>query len=275
MAFNSTLPRGCEIVTDKNYTDFKRPMRRGVSETGYIERDFDEHPIGSFAGSRRMPKELIIPREVRREMVEERERKGLRLIDRLEKSKVFRLNQSPSWYCWCYAAVNGVMGQLIAQNEPARMLVPESVAGPIKNYRKQGGWSPEAIAYMVKHGVADRSAWPWTSHTQANKRQYFEPSRANAALTKVDEFWDLETWDEKASCLLLDHMCPDGYSYEGHATCSAELIWKNGQEGCIDIDSYSRNGSFHARARMGGRAMGHDPVAIRSVTPNSLPGDAT
>jgi hypothetical protein len=68
-------------------------------------------------------------------------------------------------------------------------------------------------------------------------------------------------------------MVPDGYSYEGHATCSAELIWRDGQEGCIDIDSYFQ-GKFHARARMGSRAMGHDAIAIRSVTPNQLKGAA-
>lgn len=271
MPFNSTLPAGCSVLTEDNWRDYVVPMKGGVSESGYIERDYDEVPLGSIIGSRRMPKELIIPREVRREMVEERERKGLRLIDRLEKSGVFKLNQSPSWYCWCYAAVHGVMATSISQNEPARMLVPESVAGPIMNYRKKGGWSPKAVAYMVEHGVCDTTAWPWQSHSQSNKRQYFEPSRENAGLTKVTEVWDLENWDEKASCLLYGYAVPDGYSYEGHATCSAELIWRNGDEGCIDIDSYYR-GTFHARARMGRRAMGHDAIAVRSVTPNQLPG---
>jgi hypothetical protein len=54
-----------------------------------------------------------------------------------------------------------------------------------------------------------------------------------------------------------------------------ELIWRDGQEGCIDIDSYyRRNGNkFHARARMGGRAMGSTPSGIRSITPNSLPAE--
>jgi hypothetical protein len=273
MAFNSTLPAGCLIVTDKNYTDFVVPMRRGVSETGYIPRDLSEEPIGFGFASRRFPQELIIPRQQRREMVEERERKGMRLIDRLEQSGVFRLDQNPSWYCWCYAAVHGVMARNISQNEPPRMLVPESVAGPIMNYRKQGGWHTKAVAYMAEHGVADTTAWPWESHSQANKRQYYAPSRTNASLTKIDEWWECETWDEKASALLLGAPCPDGYNYEGHATCSVELIWRDGQEGCIDIDSYyRRNGSkFHARARMGGRAMGSTPSGIRSITPNSLP----
>jgi hypothetical protein len=272
MGFESTLPAGCLVVTEGNFSDYKVPVRDGISESGYIPRDWQAEPLCFGFGSRRMPQELIIPREVRKEMIEERERNGKRLIDRLQKSGVFKLDQSPSWYCWCYAATHGVMSTNISQNEPPRMLVPESVAGPIMNYRKQGGWPSKAVAYMAEHGIADASAWPWESHSQANKRSYFDPSRTNAGLTKVDEWWDIETWDEKASALLLGFACPDGYNYEGHATCSVELIWRDGQEGCIDIDSYfKRNGNkFHARARMGRKAMGDGPTAIRSITPNSL-----
>jgi hypothetical protein len=273
MAFESTLPDGCLVTDEDNWRDFAVPMNAdGTSETGFIPRDYDVQPLGSIIGSRRMPKELIIPREVRIEMAEERERKGARLIDRLEKSGVFKLDQSPSWYCWCYAATHGVMGQIISQNEPARMLVPESVAGPIMNYRKQGGWASMAVKYMVEHGIADTSTWPWESHGQANSSRYFSGSRENASLTKVTEVWDLQNWDEKASCLLLGFCVPDGYNYEGHATCSVEYIYRNGQEGCIDIDSYFKRvgNKFHARARMGSRAMGGDAIAIRSVTPNML-----
>src|SRR5688572_30466617 len=118
MAFNSTLPNGCDVVTEVNFRDFAFKIRKGVSESGYIPRDYAEQPLGSIVGSRRMPQELIIPREVRIEMAEERERKGLRLDRRLERSGVFRLDQDPSWYCWCYAATHGVMGQIISQNEP-------------------------------------------------------------------------------------------------------------------------------------------------------------
>jgi hypothetical protein len=273
MAFNSTLPAGCLIVTDDNYSDFAVPVRNGVSETGYIPRDYSEQPLGALIGGRRFPKELIIPREVRREMVEERERKGARLFDRLEKSGIFTLDQDPSWYCWCYAATHGVMSTNVSQNEVLRTLCPESVAGPIMNYRKQGGWPTRALEYMVDNGIADTNGWPWESHRQANDRKYYDGSRENAGLTKVSELWDCETWDEKASCLLLGFAVPDGYNYEGHATCSVELIIRDGQEGCIDIDSYfRRNGrKFHARARMGGKAMGSGPTAVRSVTPNQLP----
>jgi hypothetical protein len=270
MAFKSILPAGCLVVTDDNWRDFVQPMRGdGVSESGYRERDLSEDPLFSAVGAKRFPKELLIPENEWKERIEERQRKGLRLVDRLEKSGVFRLNQSPSWYCWCYATTHGVMAAMIAQNEPPRMLSPESVAGPIMNYRKQGGWCSKALAYIVKNGIADTTAWPWESHRQANNRKYFEGSRENAALTKVPEFWDGLNREEKMSCLLRDIPVPDCYNYEGHATCSVEPIYDGREFGVIDIDSYFR-GKFHARARMGRRAWGTDAVGIRVVSPNSL-----
>jgi hypothetical protein len=276
MAFESSLPAGAIVIDDSNWRDHVKPVSGpdGESESGYIPRDYGAEPIASGYAAKKMPRELIIPRSEWRGMIEERERTGKRLVDRLTKSGIFILNQSPSWYCWCYSTVNGVMAALISQNETPRLLSPESVAGPIMNYRKQGGWCSKALAYIAEHGVADANAWPWKSHVQANNRKYFAESRENAALTKVTEWWDLETWEEKASCLLRGITVPSCYSYQGHATNSVELIYRDGDFGIIDNDSYSQNGKFHAYVRMGRRAFSDDTVAIRSVSSNQLPATA-
>ena len=278
MAFSSTLPAGCLIVDENNWRQFAKVNAGAddegnpVSESGYIERNYAVNPLGVGYAARKFPKELLLSDEDCREIIEEREKRGTRLIDRCEKSGVFTLDQSPSWYCWTYSTVHGVMAAEISQNESPRTLSPESVAGPIMNYRKKGGWCSKALAYIAEHGVADTTAWPWESHKQANSSKYFDGSRANAAQTIVTEWWDLETWDEKKSALARGYPCPSCYNYEGHATSSTELIWRDGQFGVIDIDSYfERNGNrFHARARMGSRAHSQDTVAIRSVTPNML-----
>jgi len=280
MAFASTLPPGCLVVDENNWRQYAKVNAgsdeegRPVSESGYIERDYASVPLCSGYAARKFPKELLLSDEDCREIIEEREKRGARLIDRCEKSGIFTLDQSPSWYCWCYSTVHGVMAQGIAQNEEPRTLCPESVAGPIMNYRKKGGWCSKALAYIAdpEKGVADTIAWPWESHKQANNSKYFEPSRANARLTIVPEWWDIENWEEKKSALARGHACPSCYNYEGHATCSTELIWRDGQFGVIDIDSYyERNGKrFHARARMGSRAHSQDTVAIRRVSANML-----
>lgn len=278
MAFSSTLPAGCLIVDENNWKQFIQPVSgpNGESESGYIPRDYGADPLASGFAARRMPKELILSEDDCIEIIKEREAKGTRLIDRCEKSGIFTLDQSPSWYCWEYANTHGLMAAAISQNETPRRLCPESVAGPIMKYRKQGGYCSLGLAYTVENGQADTNAWPWESHKQANNPKYFQPSRDNAALTKVPEWWDIDSWEEKRSCLVRGIPCPSCYNYEGHATCSIELIYRDGQLGVIDIDSYYiRNGRrFHARARMGSRAFSQDTVAICGVTPNSLPAAA-
>jgi hypothetical protein len=220
-----------------------------------------------------MPQHLVYDMKTIKEMIVEREAKGLMLEPRLRKMPSLWLNQDPSWYCWCYAVVHGCMCRLVIQNEPFRRLVPESVAGPIKNYQKQGGLGYQAADYIRKNGVADASAWPWTSHTQANKRSYFEPSRENAALTKITEdgWWDLETIEEKASCLLRNIIVACGYNDMGHEMLSVDPILKNGEVGSLELDSYAKNGKYNTRTRVGRDFYGEDMIAIHSITPNSLP----
>jgi hypothetical protein len=276
MGFESKLPVGAKIITEANSHEFAKPIGPdGVSESGLIIRDYGAVPLGSQGRVTKMPREFLIPRVEWRERIEERERKGLRLIDRCERSGRFRLNQSPSWYCWCYSTTTAVMARCLQQNEPPRLLVPESVAGPIMNYRKQGGWCSLALKYMMEHGIADSSAWPWESHNQANRRQYFDPSRDNARLTIVEEAWDIEGEDEQMSCLL--HGFPMGscYDREGHARASIEPVYVNGQFGRIDIDSYPNSSDpFDTQVRLGRAAISSDTVAIVSVSPNSLPATA-
>ena len=283
--FVSRLPEGTRVVTEKNlgrHNKLWHKLRDGtlVSQTGLVVRNYVTRPIACAARSRRMPPELLVPRDEWIPRIEERQRKKERLIDRLLDTFItFRgqrvclfalLNQSPSWYCWCYAMTTALMASRVAENEAPRLLIPESVAGPIMRYRKQGGYCTLAWNYMAQHGVADAEAWPWERHAQANSSRYFEPSRANAALTKPFEGWDLETFDEKMSCLLRDIPTGSCYDREGHARASVDAIYRNGQFGIIDIDSYPRGGQVDLVARMGRAAHSQDTVACRATSPNSL-----
>lgn len=273
MGYQSSIPVGAKIVTETNWRDFVKPLAGdGVSESGLIIRDYDQVPVGSQGRVGRMPANMLIPRVEWAERIEEQERKGLRLIDRCESTGLFRLNQSPSWYCWTYAAVIAAMARLVQQNETPRLLTPESVAGPIMNYRKQGGWCSLALDYMMEHGIADANAWPWQSHSQANKRQYFEPSRDNAAQTKVLEAWDIQTFEEKMSCLIRGIPLGSCYNREGHARASISPYYDGRNFGCIDNDSYSTSSDpYDTQVRVGNAAVSQDTVAIVSVSPNSLP----
>lgn len=275
MSFRSTLPPDTPEIADDNWTEFAIPMAgrdedgAQVSETGYTPRDFDQSPRGSIVCAEAFPHSMLIPRSEWRERIEEKERKKTRLSDLCTAAGPIWTNQSPSWYCWCYCVTHGVMALNAVQNERPRRLVPESVAGPIMNYRKKGGWPSKALDYIAEHGIADDTAWPWNGHTAANKKQYFAPSRANAAQTKITEWWELRTFEEKASCLLRNIPVPSGYSWMGHAMASIDLIvMRGGGFGCLDLDSYARNNMYNTKAIEERRAAGNDMVAPRFISPS-------
>lgn len=268
--FVSELPKGTVVIDDSNASQFKKRYNsHGVSESGYVPRDLKAFPVGSMPFTAKFPKELYIPREQWKERIEEKQRKKTRLSDLCTASPVKWLNQSPSWYCWCYAVVHAVMVTRIVQNEPYRALVPESVAGPIKNYRKQGGWGSQALKYIAEHGVADETVWPRIKHADANTPKYFEGSRTNAAETKIDEWWDLSNdFDAKASLMLRNFPVPSGYNFMGHEMCSIDLVvLKNGGFGCMDLDSYAQNGKYNTQVLSERQGRGEDMVAPITITP--------
>lgn len=274
MSFQSELFRGEVVIDSTNFQRHTRYDRNGVSQTGYVHRDRDKLPTGTV-GSRRMPRELIIPRDEWHERIEEQQRTKTRPTDFASRTGIEWLNQSPSWYCWCYCVVQAAMLRLAIQGEPYRgRLVPESVAGPIMNYRKQGGMPHQAVEFAKREGIADARAWPWQSHRQANDRRYYAGSRDNAAKIKIGETWDLETLDELASCLLRQIPVPGAYLFMGHAMAAADLLslgrgTRDSDFGVRNIDSYARGGRFNSQVLKGRQAIGDEMIAICTVTPQA------
>lgn len=169
--------------------------------------------------------------------------------------------------CWCYAVVHAVMIERVKQNQPPIRLSPTSAAAPIKNYRNEGGWGTQALEWIAKYGVASEEFWP----QNRIDRQYFESSREDSLKHRIEEWFDLRdrNFDEKASCLLQNIPVPSGYDWMGHEMCSCDLVvLKNGGFGCIDLNSYSEDGSFDAYALTESRGTASDQCAPRFTTPS-------
>lgn len=266
------------VVDDRNWRDHVQPPQGPLEDgPGFLLRDFEAEPLGSFEGSNTFPRELLIPREEWRERIEEMERTKTRLSDMLSFAPNEWLNQSPTNYCWCYAVVHGVMIIRFTAGLPWERLSPFSVAAPIKQYRNVGGWGSQALAYIVQHGVANEKFWPGetpemnSSQRQSanmnairNGRQYFESSRADAATKKITGFYDLRSrnFEEKMSCLLRRIPVPSGYNWMGHEMCSIDpIIMPNGGFGCLDMDHYGTGGRYNKRAMSESRGTADDQVA--------------
>lgn len=288
MPFVSELAQQLPVIDDSNWRDAVVPPQ-GDDGPAYIPRDWTAQPLGSVTGTGEFPRELLIPRAEWKERIEELERTKTRLSDLLRalhaQGQFVCLNQNPTNYCWCYAVVHAVMIARAVAGEPFVRLSPYSVATLIKSGRNQGGWGTQALERIVREGVASEEFWPQekpgtssSARSAANMaairnwQQYVAGSRENAALHKVSEWWDLRSrnWDEKMSALLHRLPVASGYSWMGHERCSIDpVVLSNGDTGCVDLDSYTSDGSLDLKVLASGRGAADDACVPRVVNPSN------
>jgi hypothetical protein len=196
------------------------------------------------------------------------------------------LNQNPTNYCWCYGVVHAFMIQRLLSGAPFFRFSPYSVACIVKNFSNNGGWGSQANAQMVKEGVSTEEFWPMekpgmTSSQRSaanmnairNGRQYLAGSRANAALHKITEYDDIpqRSWAHKMACLCVPLPIASGYNRIGHERCTiAGIVTSNGGLGCVDLDSYTSDGSPDLKAYSESFGSGEDMVIPRIATPSDL-----
>lgn len=265
--FVSELPSGVTIVTEKNYRDFARPQEGDLC-SGYVPRSWVDAPLGASPYAGRMPHSLIIPEDEWADRIADKQANKSRLSDVATAMGDIWWNQDPSWYCWCYCVVQGAQLSLGLAGDKTRRLVPESVAGPIMNYRKKGGWPLMAVEYIAEHGVADESVWPGSTHDERNSSRYFDGSRENAAKTKFAEWWDVADYRELVSCLLRNQPVPLGYPWMGHAMLAVDVVLlQGGGTGILLLDSYARNGKYNSMVVERRRAEDFDGQALRAQLP--------
>lgn len=292
------------VIGDHNWRDAVAQLQavaaphdpsQACSPSGYIPRDYTEQPLGSLQGVNSVPQWVLDKygdKQVRKERIAELAAKKMRIQDILTEAcvrEVMRflcLNQNPTNYCWCYAVIHAIMIARELAGESFIRLSPYSVACIVKNFSNNGGWGGEACEQAVAEGVADQKYWPcelpsMSSNERSsanmnairNGRQYLASSRANAALHKVTEFWELKprNWTEKAAILCIPLPVASGYSWMGHERCSIDLcLLSNGDEGCVDLDSYTNDGKLDLKVLSSSRGAADDAVVPRVITPSDV-----
>lgn len=291
-----------QVITDDNWRDAVVPPSAAGDEwssTGYVPRDEHESPYGSMAGTTSLPPWVMAQygtKQARKERMAELKAKGMRVQDILQRAierakdhprgKYVGLNQNPTNYCWTYGLIHQIMAERELNGEPFLRLSPYSVACIVKNFQNQGGWGSQACQQVIKEGVATEEFWPMekpgmsSSERSAanmsairNGRQYLASSRANAALKKVSEYWELKprNWEEKAACLCVPHPVASGYNWMGHERCSIDLcLLSNGDEGCVDQDSYTTDGGLDLKVLASSRGAGDDQVVGLVSSPSDV-----
>ena len=207
------------VINEFNWEDYAAPWRD--FGRGYEQRDKNAWPVASAPRSRAFDLK-IIPRSEWDDRIEELEKHQATLRHVLERDAIPSLDQNGTNYCWCNAVVTAIEAVRAYNRQPYVKLSSASVAAPIKNFRNYGGWSGEALEYVIEHGISSTKYWP----PNAIDRDYDnEESRANRRLHLVTEWIDIDCEDRDAfdmvmTCLLLCMPVACGFNWWSHATCA-------------------------------------------------------
>jgi len=148
-------------------------VMHGANEMrGYEQRDRSVDPTGGFAKPFTIP---VMSRQEIKERFEEQERTKSRIYDVMQRAGVKPLNQGQTNFCWANGPTDCVQVARVLMGAEHVPLSPASLAGPIKNYRNEGGWGIQAVKYASEHGVCPQSLWP---ANDAKKKYDTEASRA-------------------------------------------------------------------------------------------------
>lgn len=172
--------------------------------------------------------------------------------------------------CWCHGVVNAMRLIRAMNGQPFVDLSPASAAAPIKSYRNQGGWGGQAVEYIAEHGVASTEFWP------ANKidRRYFEPSRENASLHKITEWYELQNnnFDQLMTCLLLRIPTAIGLNWWSHLVCAMDpVVMGKNAYGTRILNSWGSGwGDDGEGVLVERKSLPSDGMSPRTVSPSTV-----
>lgn len=177
------------------------------------------------------PSEMtLIPRSEWPARIKEQEETKSRTSDILLAAGIPSMDQGLNGYCWGHSTVGCVQSVRAINNQPHVPLSAYMVCAILKNGRNEGGWSGLSAKFLREHGVCSQKLWP---QGDRNTRLDTPEVRANAALHKVTEEWvDLTqsvydqnlTFDQLATCLLLNIPCAIDLDWWSHAIMACDLV---------------------------------------------------
>lgn len=172
----------------------------------------------------------LIPRSEWSARIKEQEERKSRVSDVLLAAGIPSLDQGSNGYCWGHSTVGCVQAVRALNNQPYVPLSAYMVCAIIKRGANEGGWCGLSAKFLREHGVCSQQLWP-----QGNRSLSLDTPecRANAALHKVTEEWaDLTrsvydqnlTFDQLATCLLLNVPCAVDFNWWSHSVMACDLV---------------------------------------------------
>jgi hypothetical protein len=196
---------------------------------GLVPRDFRSYEqgyLGAVAEPFNMP---LIPESEWEGRIAEQEAKQSSLQHIFHRAGAEALDQNGQGYCWAYSSTGAAMLTRLKESQPYKRLSAHMVGCLVKGYQDQGGWNAESLQFIAQNGVASTEFWKEKSMGRDNDKP---ETRANAALHKITEWWDLSDRGDAvraqlATCLLNNICCPVDFNWWGHSVLAVRLIKKD------------------------------------------------
>lgn len=222
------------VIGDHNFDQhLEAPEGR---KKGLIPRDFDKHPVGSYANVPAMHavEVPLIDQASWADILKDRTASKSLLSDVRKTGNnggcIDALDQDGVGYCWAHSSTGAVMILRAIANAPYVPLSAFAVAATIKNGRDEGGWGAQSLDFIVERGVPAQSFWPQQSRDLSHGNA---ACWENAKLHKVTQgFIDLQaaqydrnlTFAQVATLLLSGIPVIGDFNWWGHSVCLLDLV---------------------------------------------------
>lgn len=200
-------------------------------KAGAVPRDYNVDPVEMFADPSGMP---LIPRSEWDARIDEQER----LQSSLEHVRlsgdngqpIRSLDQNGQGYCWAYSVTATVMLARAAAFQPHVRLSAHAVGCKVKGFRDKGGWCGLSAKFIRENGIPSVAFWPEKSMSRSHDNAATWDDARQRIITEdwVDltrPVWGQNlTFDQVATCLLLNVPCALDFNHWGHSVCGLRLV---------------------------------------------------
>lgn len=245
------------VISDGNYQNFIDGGRRGYF--GMFRQPEEKVACKSFADLG-IP---LIPENEWDDIIRQFQKDKSTLIDLCKEMQLPCKNQASTNYCWVNAPTHCCEITRLTETGQVVSLSPASAGAPIKNFTNSGGWGNQALNYFKQYGLNYSSDWP----DNAISRQYYTAdNREKAKQNTVYEFYVLNSWVERGSCILAGIPTADGYNWWSHEVIGAGIVL--GNHDLIIRNSWAMSwGDQGFGILSGSRKQANDSVAIVTMRP--------
>lgn len=182
------------------------------------------------------------------------------------------LDQNGQGFCWAYSTAHSIMFARIRDNQEPLRLSAHAVACKIKGFRDQGGWCGLSAQFARENGFPTVATWKEKSMS----REYDNPTTWEEARKYriTEDYVDLTrdvwgqnlTFDQVATCLLMNIPCPVDFNWWGHSVCGVRLMRiERGSYGIRIMNSWKGWGENGFATLQGNRTIPNGAVATRAV----------